>query len=412
MRWNEMDRKTNTHIMRHIGDRLLIVTALALAACGGNHKAARVEEQVVEADTDDEETIVAEDAEGFTVTYLKNGVRLVDIHDPQADTGEEGGTDSGDGRQMPHEYHLALVDRHSQEGVPEGYTRIEVPVRRVICMTALQLSNFTVLDAHDNIVGLTGTKNLYDEDILRRVEQGSITTIGMEGNFDTEKVMAANPDIIMISPFKRGGYEAVKETGITLVPHLGYKELTPLGQAEWMKYVAMLIGKEREANRAYHAIKKRYDELRALTSAVERRPVVMSGEMHGGNWFAIGGRNFLAQMFYDAGAQYVLADDAHSGGIYVDFERMYASAANADYWRILNSFPGEFSYDALRASDARNADFKAFRDKRVIYCNMRQTPYYEISPVEPDVMLADLVHIFHPGLLPPDYEPTFYRLLE
>ena len=78
----------------------------------------------------------------------------------------------------------------------------------------------------------------------------------MEGNFDTELILAAHPEVIFISPFKRGGYDAIKETGITLIPHLGYKELTPLGQAEWIRFVGLFIGKEHEADSigdGYHA---------------------------------------------------------------------------------------------------------------------------------------------------------------
>ena len=43
---------------------------------------------------------------------------------------------------------------------------------------------------------------------------------------------------------------------------------------------------------------------------------------------------------------------------------------------------------------------------------MKQTPYYEVSPVKPDVVLADLVAIFHPELMPADFQPTFYQLLK
>ncbi len=91
---------------------------------------------------------------------------------------------------------------------------------------------------------------------------------------------------------------------------------------------------------------------------------------------------------------------------------MYAQAANADYWRILNSYPDTFSYDALLASDPRNKLFKAYREKHVIYCNMKKTPYYETAPVEPDILLADLVAIFHPELMPKDYKPHYYQLLK
>ena len=233
----------------------------------------------------------------------------------------------------------------------------------------------------------------------------------MEGEFDTELVMAANPDVIFISPFKRGGYDAIKETGITLIPHLGYKELDPLGQAEWIKFVALFLGLEHEADSVFSGIEHRYNDLKLRAGAVKTRPTVFSGEMHGGNWYAVGGRNHLAQLFRDAGADYIFHGD-ETGGVNIEYEQMYATAANADYWRILNSFKGDFTYEALRQSEPRNALFAAFRNHHVIYCNMRQTPYYELSPVQPDIILADLIAIFHPDLMPHDYTPTFYRLLE
>ena len=329
-------------------------------------------------------------ATGFTVRDSAD-VRLVDI-------GEKD--------------HFALV-RSDEATVPEGYTKVRVPIQRTICMTALQLSNFTILDAHDVVKGLTGTKNLFNKDIQERVKDGRIVKIGMEGNFDTEMVLAANPDVIFVSPFKRGGYDAIKETGITLVPHLGYKELDPLGQAEWIKFVGMFIGKEKEACEIFAGIEQRYNDLKLKiqNSNFKKLPTVFSGEMHGGTWHAVGGKNYLAQIFRDAGAYYVIQDE-ETAGENLEFEKMYELAANADFWRILNSHPGEFSYDALKASEPRNELFKSFKERKVIYCNMKQTPYYEISPVEPDLLLKDFVAIFHPELVEKDYQPTFYHLLK
>ena len=173
----------------------------------------------------------------------------------------------------------------------------------------------------------------------------------------------------------------------------------------------MFIGKEKEANVIFSGIKERYNDVKKLAENVTYRPTVFSGEMHGGNWFAVGGKNHLAQIFRDAGAEYILKNN-NTGGTPIEYEQMYASAANADYWRILNSFPGDFSYEALKSSEPRNVHFKAFKEKHVIYCNMKQTPYYEISPVEPDVLLKDFVAIFHPELMPKDYQPKYYRLLK
>lgn len=353
-------------------------------------------------DTDSAGVMPLEYAKGFQVKTLENGVKLVDVADPQTDEDR-----------MPVSYHFALVQKGTKAEVPEGYTKVEVPVERTLVMTMLQLSNFTVLNALDVVKGITGTKNLFDKDIRQRVEDGRIVKIGMEGNFDTELILAANPEVIFISPFKRGGYDAIKETGVTLVPHLGYKEPHPLGQAEWVKYVGLFIGKEKEADALFEGIRTRYNELKSKVESLDlkERPTVFSGEMHGGNWFAVGGKNHLAQLFRDAGAEYILKDD-NTGGVPIEYEQMYALAANADYWRILNSYPGDFSYEALRSSEPRNELFKAFKEKHVIYCNMKKTPYYESSPVWPNVLLADLIAIFHPEVMGKEYQPRYYQLLK
>ena len=341
-----------------------LAIATLLCACSGKKATS---ENADETSGDSIVTIDVKYATGFTVRDSAD-IRLVDVG--------------------KHE-HFALVHTDDAE-VPNGYTKVRVPIKNTICMTALQLSNFTVLDAHDVVKGITGTKNLFDKDILQRVKDGKTVKIGMEGEFDTELVLAANPDVIFISPSKRGGYDAIKETKITLVPHLGYKE-------------ELFAGIEQR----YNGLKAKCQQL----TANGQKPTVTSGEMHYGTWHAVGGKNYLAQIFRDAGADYVINDEETSGEN-LEFEKMYALSANADYWRILNSYPGEFSYEALKASEPRNELFKAFKEKKVIYCNMKQQPYYEIAPVEPDVLLKDFVAIFHPELVESDYTPKYYRLLK
>lgn len=343
--------------------------------------------------------IVPQYARGFNVTYTNDGYCLLDIRDPQK---EEGG----------ETFHFALKPKGAKASdIPQGYTVIETPVKSTICMTSLQLSNFIKLDELDAVVGITSTRHLFNQEMQKRLDEGKTHKIGIEGNFDNEIIMGINPDVILISPFKRGGYDALTEVGIPLIPHLGYKEMTPLGQAEWIKFIGLLIGEEEKANKVFSEIENRYLELTKLTSQVKKRPVVFSGELRGGNWYAVGGKSFLAQLFKDAGADYFLKDDVRSGGISLDFETVYSQAAYADYWRIVNSYKGDFSYKTLQAEDVRYADFQAFKKRQVIYCNMSEKPFYESMPVEPEIVLADLIAVFHPQLLP-DHTPRYYELLK
>ena len=334
-------------------------------------------------------------ASGFTVRCC-DGYKLLEVHDPQE--AESRAT------------RFALVPRGTSPEVPDDCTRIEVPVRNVICMTTLQLSNFIALDRLDAVKGVTSTRHLRNAAMQQRLRAGETQRIGIEGNFDNEVILNIAPDLILISPFKRGGYDALRDVGTPLLPHYGYKEPTPLGQAEWVRCIGLLTGEEERADSLFDAIAERYERLRALTAQVEHRPTVFSGELRGGNWYAVGGRSFLAQLFRDAGADYFLRDDPRSGGVTLDFEQVYTAAAEADYWRILNSFEGRFSYEALRDEDSRYTDFRAWKNCGVIYCNQRQTPFYENAPMQPDVVLADLIHVFHPELVE-GHRPVFYRLL-
>ena len=336
-------------------------------------------------------------AKGFQVTDYAN-YKLVDVTDPA--------------KESDITYKYALLKRgQSSEGIPSDYTIIETPVSSVICMTNLQLSNFIKLEALDKVVGVTSTRFLSNKQMNEQLKDGRTSKIGIEGEFDSEIVIALNPDIILVSPFKKGGYDAIRNLDIPLVSFLGYKEITPLGQAEWIKFTAMLLGIEEQAEKQFNEIEKRYNELKALTESIPEKPTVLSGELHSGNWYVVGGKSYLAQLFKDAGANYFMKNDNESGGFYVNFETVYSQGANTDYWRILNSYNGEFSYEALKETDARYVDFKAYKEKKLIYCNLREKPFYENTPVEPEVVLADLIKIFHPNLLP-EHTPVYYELLK
>ena len=373
----------------------LLAIVLCLTSC--HTKNGKTDQSVDKDAQADTSKVQVEYAQGFQVSY-QSDICLLDIHDPQ--------------KEQTTSYHFALVPRGAKaDGIPAEYKVIEIPLQRAICMTSLQLSNFIELDALDVVAGITSTRHLFNKEMRKRLKEGKVAKIGIEGNFDNEIIMSVDPDVIFISPFKRGGYDSMKEMNIPLVPHLGYKEMTPLGQAEWMKLIGLFTGKVDEANEKFAKIATRYNELKALVANVKNRPTVFSGEMRGGNWYAVGGKSFLAQLFQDAGADYFLKDDPRSGGFTLDYEVIYSRAANADYWRIANSFEGDFSYEALQKEDARYSDFKAFKKKGVIYCNMREKPFYESMPVHPDLVLADFIKAFHPDLLP-THQPMFYDMLK
>ena len=373
---------------------MLLLLAL-LFSCGNSQNKPGL--NLVMGGTADSAAMIAPQyAKGFNVKYADN-ITLLEINDPENKEAEQ--------------FHFALVDKSFKGEIPNGYTRLNIPIKSAICMTSLQLSNFLKLDIPEMVVGITSTRHLHNQKMNQQLKEGKTHKIGIEGNFDNEVIIAINPAVMFISPFKRGGYDAIRNVEIPMIPHLGYKELTPLGQAEWIKVIGLLTGNASLANSTFEAIESRYNNLKSIVDTVKRRPTVFSGEMRGGNWYAVGGRSFLAQLFRDAGGDYFLKENEESGGVTLDYETVYTNAAHADYWRIVNSFEGEYSYNVLKEQDNRYTDFDAWKKHGVIYCNMKEVPFYERMPVEPEVVLADFIHVFHPDVLP-NHKPQYYHLLK
>lgn len=344
------------------------------------------------------DSLTTQYAERFSLKNIGNGSYLVDITAPEK---------KANGRI----YHFAFLSPTSEtKNIPPEYTIIRTPVQKVICMTALQLSGFIRLHALHCITGVNSMKNVFTPELKERLADGRIVKIGIEGEFDKELVLSAQPDMIFFSPTKRGGYDVLTEVGIPLLPYMGHQERTPLGQAEWIKLVGIITGKSLMADSIFRHIERRYNELKTLANGAERKPTVFSGTLTNGNWYVMGGRSYMAQVFADAGADYILKEDERAGSFNLDFEAGYARAVHADFWRVLHTGKTPLSYASLQQEDARYADFDAFKHRKVFFCHLRTTPYYERMPMEPEIMLADLIKIFHPSLLP-QHEAVYYDLL-
>lgn len=295
---------------------------------------------------------------------------------------------------------------------------ITKPSSRFVVTTALQAGNFEVLGLEDRIVAMNSLKNLFSPRLKEQMESGKTIPIGKEGNFDLETIIATQPDYIFVSASKHGGFEALKDCGIPLISHHGYKETDPLGQAEWIKLIGLLTGETRRANALFADIEKKYntlkEEVKAAandSSAATKQPTIISGRQIRDGWYIVGGKSYMARIFADAGADYIMQDNEESGGTTLDFEAVYARGINADFWQTDGTFEGDFTLQELANEDERYASMQAFKNKQVIFCNLSQTPYRELAGVQPHLVLADFVKALHPELLP-HYKPTYYKILK
>ncbi|MDE6131676.1 MAG: iron ABC transporter substrate-binding protein, partial [Muribaculaceae bacterium] len=96
----------------------------------------------------------------------------------------------------------------------------------------------------------------------------------------------------------------------------------------------------------------------------------------------------------------------------IDLEEAYRLTSEADMWLNVGNAG---SLDELKASCPKFADTRCFRSGNVWNNTLRTNAaggndYYESAVVHPDILLRDLVKIFHPELVEEDF--VYYKQLK
>jgi iron complex transport system substrate-binding protein len=144
-----------------------------------------------------------------------------------------------------------------------------------------------------------------------------------------------------------------------------------------------------EANYLYHK--------KSIENSTHR-PVVMTGLPYKDQWWVPGGKAYLAAMLSDAGADYLWKDNPSDESIVVSPEQMIVEAEKADYW-LHTGFVT--SRKGISEFDARYSNFKPFTENKLYNNDKRMSPnggndFWESGVVRPDLILDDLISIFHP----------------
>ncbi|MCB1121094.1 MAG: ABC transporter substrate-binding protein [Verrucomicrobiae bacterium] len=313
-------------------------------------------------------------------------------------------------------YRYALVPKAgSLPEMPKDIRIIRTPVERIIATATVYLGPLHTLGMYDRLVGLAYLDYTSDPEIHQRVKEAKLTPIQGGAALDIESILQLRPDLILTSITGEGIYDdhpKLERAHLPAVLTAGYMEAHPLARSEWIKVIAAFVDKDEEAERFFNRIADKYEALVALTRNVKHKPKVFSNAPYAGVWHIPGGTSYNARAFADAGGKYLWADNPSSGGVPLDFEVILHQAADADFW--LN--PGAYRSRAeLLALDSRFTGFRAFREGHVFNNTLRMNErggndIWERGINHPEEVLADLIKIFHPELLP-EHEFVYYERL-
>lgn len=297
-----------------------------------------------------------------------------------------------------------LLGRNAE--IPKGYEQaqvVRIPVQRMALFSTTHVGLIEMLGSEDAVVGVSDPKFLHSEKIRRRVSEGKAIEVGLVFSPNQEALLAVNPDLLMISVLSASQllkFQALMKANIPLIVNADWLEDSPLGRAEWVKMMAALLNKEAEANKKFSEIETSYKALVELTKNVQNRPGVLMGLPYKDSWFMSAGKSYMVQILKDAGASYHWESDSSTGGLKLSFEKVYPVALEADFW--LNQGKVD-SRNELLSKDPRFRDFKSVKTGN-LYNNTKQlnenegNAYWEVGIVNPHLILADLIKIFHPEL--------------
>jgi iron complex transport system substrate-binding protein len=335
-------------------------------------------------------------AQGFSI-HTYDDYKVAELRDPW------------DSTKLLQRY--VLVDRHRPlpEGLPKGVV-VRTPLRNVVVYSSVHASIIEELGEIEQIIGVCEPQYMESPAIRERLRTGRIADLGMATAPNVEKMIDIDAGCIIASPFQNSNYGQAEKLGIPIIEAADYMEVLPLGRAEWGRFYGLLFNRQARADSIFRVTEERYLELKELASKVSRRPTVLSEKRYGSFWYVPGNDSYAAHFFRDAGARYMFENIPGQGSTPLAFETVLDQAIHADFWLIKYNQAEEMSYGDLRIEYTPYENFDAFRRRNIYTCNTGKTPYYEEFPIHPDYLLADLIRVFHPGLLP-GHTLRYYRLM-
>lgn len=341
-------------------------------------------------------------AQGFTVTYHKH-YKIVTVKQPYTNA------------KSAIQYVLLQCGTPEPKGFSEAQI-ISIPARSIISLSTTHLPHLETLDTLDRLLGVTDYNLIYWTPALLQLKDTQLTEIGKNYRLNIEKITQLNPDLITaygVGNAQDDQYAKLLELGLKVVLNSEYLENSPLARSEWLKFTALFFNKEELAEQKFMEIAQQYQQIKNLTNRLTNRPKVVTGSVYGGTWFVAGGKSYLAEFLADAGADYLWRDNNSPASLPLSFEAVFTKATQAQVW-LPNHSEWSTLNDIVKA-DPRYRELPPFQSGRVFNNNLRVYPqggndFWQGGILHPEGVLADLLKILHPELVP-DHQFIYFQQL-
>jgi len=346
-------------------------------------------------------------ASGFDIQYFKNYKKLI-IKSPYPKA-EKAFT------YILYSNNKKLSFLRKQEPLVLTQNFIKVPIKKIVVTSTTHIPMLELLNEENSLIGFPHTEYISSPKTRALISKKNITELGKEENINTELLLDLNPELVVGFSMSSNNkmFANIKKAGIPVILNGDWLEKTPLGRAEWIKFFGALFDKKEQASSIFKNIEKQYNEAKTVAKSSKDRPKVLSGIMYKDKWNLPAGKSYGTQFLKDANVNYPWQETEGTGSLSLSFESVFDKAKDATIW--IN--PGYFnSYQQLQEANQHYTKFDAFTNKKVYnFINKKGETggvlYYELAPVQPHIVLKDIIKIVHPNLLE-DYQPYYLEKLD
>ncbi len=293
--------------------------------------------------------------------------------------------------------------------------KVQIPVEKMVVTSTTHIPALEALNEENSLIGFPGLDYISSEKTRELINSGEIKELGKNENINTEVLIDLDPEVVIGFAIDGNNktFETIQKTGIPVMYNGDWTEKTPLAKAEWIKFFGVFYDKLEKAENIFNEINTDYAEAKELAKSAAETPKVLSGAMYKDQWYLPYGNSWQAQFIKDANANYIYADTQGNGSMALSFENVLDKAQDAKFWISAGQYT---SYTQLLEESQHYEQFEAVQNKNIYSVSLTKGEtggvlYFELGPQRPDLVLKDLVSIFHPNLLP-DYENTFFKALE
>jgi iron complex transport system substrate-binding protein len=267
------------------------------------------------------------------------------------------------------------------------------------------------------IIAVEDRSLIYSEEMQRLIDSLGIKQVNSGNALDLEALMILQPDAVLA--FGTGSsiyddYPRLKAAKLPALLTAEWMENHPLARFEWLRFFGVLFGKEKEADSIFAETLGKYNSLAKLASAsLSGRPRVLTGYPQGSEWLAGGGNSYFARFLADAGAEYVWESNAQTGVLTLGVETALQKGMQAEFWLHPSLW---VSKAEVMQNEPRMAAFPFWQSGKIYQSSKRtgkngSRDFYESGVANPELVLADLIFMFHPEVLP-GHKFVYYEQLE